>query len=121
MTIKTTITALALAGLTMGGTAMAQNTNANIGGGQGLVVVEITAQEVAENIANDLDLDVIAQDVLDIGSVQVPVGIAANVCDVDANVLAEQKQDEGGATCEAKNTSTAFTKAVQDSINDSAS
>jgi hypothetical protein len=32
--------------------------------------------------------------------VQVPIGIAANICDVNANVLAEQLR-EGGAVCDA--------------------
>jgi hypothetical protein len=33
-------------------------------------------------------------------AVQVPIGIAANICDVNANVLAQQERDEG-AVCEA--------------------
>jgi hypothetical protein len=32
--------------------------------------------------------------------VQVPVGVAANICEVNANVLSEQKR-QGGALCEA--------------------
>ena len=37
---------------------------------------------------------------------QVPIGIAANVCDVNANVLAEQLR-QGGASCDADATSIA--------------
>jgi hypothetical protein len=35
--------------------------------------------------------------------VQAPIGIAANICDVNANVLAEQMRD-GGAECDAETT-----------------
>ena len=35
-------------------------------------------------------------------NVQVPIGIAANVCDVAVNVLAQQAKN-GGATCNATN------------------
>lgn len=35
--------------------------------------------------------------------VQVPIGIAANICDTNANVLAEQVRD-GGAQCDAETT-----------------
>jgi hypothetical protein len=34
-------------------------------------------------------------------AVQVPVGVAANVCDINAAVLIGQIQDTGSATCEA--------------------
>lgn len=69
---------------------------------------------VAQNIANDLDVDV--QDVIDIGAVQVPVGVAATVCNVQANVLsADNKSD--GAECEAQSISQALTQIVQRSIN----
>jgi hypothetical protein len=37
-------------------------------------------------------------------NVQVPIGVAANICDVNANVLAIQER-LGGATCEADATS----------------
>src|ERR671918_2136098 len=39
--------------------------------------------------------------------VQVPIGIAANVCDVNAAVLVAAIHDEGDATCDATATSTA--------------
>jgi hypothetical protein len=39
-------------------------------------------------------------------NVQVPVAVAANICDVNANVLATQERD-GGAICEADATSLA--------------
>ena len=43
-------------------------------------------------------------------TVQVPVGVAANVCGVNANVLAKQKA--GGATCAAKSGSRALAQSV---------
>lgn len=48
-------------------------------------------------------------------SVAVPVGVAANVCDVDAAVLASQK-NLGDATCTATSTSTALTQAIAGAI-----
>jgi hypothetical protein len=39
-------------------------------------------------------------------NVQVPIGVAANICDVNVGVLAEQER-EGGATCDATATSIA--------------
>ena len=45
-------------------------------------------------------------------TVEVPVGIAANVCDIDANVLAQQKQDDEDVTCEAQNSTEAFANLV---------
>jgi hypothetical protein len=80
--------------------ALAQQT------GGGLVVVNIS--NVANNIARDLDVNVSNIPV----TVQVPVGIAAAVCDVNANVLAQQRRN-GGSTCTAQNTSTALNQIVQ--------
>jgi len=48
-------------------------------------------------------------------SVAVPIGVAANVCDVNAAILASQK-DLGGATCTATSTSTALTQAIAGAI-----
>ena len=44
-------------------------------------------------------------------SVALPVGLAANVCDVNANVLAHQKKN-GSATCNATSTSSALSRAI---------
>lgn len=71
----------------------------------GLVNVDI--RNVANNIARDLSVDVSQIPV----NVQVPVGVAANVCDVSANVLAQQK--DAPATCTAKSNSTALNQVVQ--------
>lgn len=72
----------------------------------GLVVVDIS--NVANNIARNINVDVSQIPV----TVQAPIGVAANVCGVDANVLAQQK-NAGGATCDASSTSTALNQIVQ--------
>ena len=46
-------------------------------------------------------------------TVQVPIGIAANVCNVAANVLAADIQQTGEATCDAETTSTGLIRLVQ--------
>ena len=75
--------------------------------GGGLVVVNVS--NVANNIARDLDINVSNVPV----TVQVPVAVAAAVCNVDVNVLA--RQGRGGETreCTAESTSDALNKVVQ--------
>ncbi|MDQ3269453.1 MAG: hypothetical protein M3Q11_04580 [Pseudomonadota bacterium] len=87
------------------GAAMAQQQ-------EGLVNVNVTDVELLNNIANDLDVNVSQIPV----TVQAPIGIAANVCDVNANVLAAQGRGQGGS-CDAKNTSQAFNKLIQRQMN----
>ena len=77
--------------------------------GGGLVVVNLT--DVLSDIAIDLNLNVSQIPV----TVQAPIGVAANVCDVNANVLAEQARG-GGAACDAQTTSTALNRIVQRQI-----
>lgn len=79
--------------------ALAQNN-------EGLVTVNIS--NVANDIAKNLSIDVSQIPV----SVQAPVGVAANVCGVDANVLAQKKQD-GTTTCDATSTNNALQQVVQ--------
>ncbi len=95
----------AAAVLSLGGGAPAQ---AQVVGG-GLVVVNIS--DVIDDIALDLNVNVSQIPI----TVQAPIGVAANVCDVNANVLAAQRRD-GGATCDAQNTSTALNRIVQRDI-----
>ena len=45
----------------------------------------------------------------------VPVGVAANVCDVNANVLADQAKT-GAASCDATSTSQALSRAIAAAI-----
>ncbi len=73
---------LATAALSLGlmaGPASAANGNA------GLVVVDV------DNVLNNNDV-----------TVQLPIAVAANVCDVDVNLLAAQIVDEGSAQCDAQ-------------------
>ena len=75
--------------------------------GDGLVVVNIS--NVANDIARDLDVNVSNIPV----TVQVPVGVAAAVCDVNANVLAQQKKNGGTRSCDATSNNAALNRIVQ--------
>jgi hypothetical protein len=105
----------ALAGLvavSFAGTAMAQtNANPNVNANN---LVSVNISNVAQNIANDLDVNV--QDVINIGAVQAPIGVAATVCNVQANVLASDNRGDGAA-CDAQNSSQALNQIVQRSLN----
>lgn len=74
----------------------------------GLVNVDIS--NVANNIARNINVDVSQIPV----TVQAPIGVAANVCGVNANVLAQQ--GAGLANCTATSTSTALNQIVQRQI-----
>ena len=104
--LKKTIFAAASV-LALTGAAFAQNNSKS----EGLVNVslgDVVVQEIAENInVEATQIPVI---------VQVPVGVAANVCGVDANVLAQQKK-AGDAACDATSNSQALTQVVQRQIN----
>ena len=72
----------------------------------GLVNVDLS--NFRADIAKDINVDVSQIPV----NVQVPVGVAATVCGVDANVLA--RQDKGSSpACQAKNKSQALNQQVQ--------
>jgi hypothetical protein len=74
-------------------------------------LVNVNIQDVAQNIARDINVNVSQIPV----TVQVPVGVAANVCGIDANVLAKQQQT-GDANCKAKTTSEALNQVVQKQV-----
>jgi hypothetical protein len=76
----------------------------------GLVNVEVS--NIANDIARDLAIDVSQVPV----TVQAPIGVAANVCGVAANVLA--RQDTEDASCTANQTSTALNQIVQRRVGD---
>lgn len=99
------------AALIAGTASMSAPAAAQVVGG-GLVVVNIS--NVANNLARNLSVD--TQDVIDIGSVQVPIGIAANVCGIDANVLAADAKD-GDVSCTATSTNRALTQIVKRQLN----
>lgn len=71
-------------------------------------LVNVNTGDIAKDIAIALDVDVSQIPV----TVQAPIGVAANVCNVAANVLAQAAQG-GSAECDAQTTSTAFNRIVQ--------
>ena len=92
--IATVVMGLALAS---GGAFAQQN---------GLVNVDVS--NVANNIAKNINVDVSQVPV----TVQVPIGIAANVCGIAANVLGSQRGTPTSG-CTATSTNTALDQVVQ--------
>jgi hypothetical protein len=91
----------AFAAIGLSGAAFAQQ--------EGLVNVDLS--NLRADIAKDINVDVSQIPV----NAQIPVGVAANVCGVDANVLA--RQDKGSTpSCQAKNKSQALNQQVQRQI-----
>jgi hypothetical protein len=83
---------------------------AQVNTGSGLVAVNIQDVSILNNFLNNDQIS--ALDNLSIPvTVNVPVGVAANVCGVNANVLAAQKKT-GAATCDAKTGSKALAQNV---------
>jgi hypothetical protein len=66
----------------------------------GLVNVNISDNEILEELNLNAPI-----------TVQAPIGVAANVCEVNANVLAEQERG-AGAECDAANSSRALQQLV---------
>ncbi|MGE5562798.1 MAG: hypothetical protein ACM3ZV_05740 [Bacillota bacterium] len=103
---KLMIAAAALAATTT--PALAQ---VNTGSGNGLVAVNIQDVSILDNFLNNDQIS--ALDNLSVPvTVQVPIGVAATVCDVSANVLAAQKKQNGTTTCDAKTGSKALAQNV---------
>ena len=71
-------------------------------------LVNVNTGDILSDIALDLDVD-ISQIPL---TVQAPIGIAANVCNVQVTALLAAAQ-QGDAECDAENTSEAFNRIVQ--------
>lgn len=80
----------------------------DIGGG----LVDVTVQNVSilNNFLNDSEVALLNNVNFPI-TVQVPVGIAAAVCGVNANVIAQQ-EERGDYTCTAQNGSRALAQQV---------
>lgn len=76
----------------------------------GLVTVNVQDVAILNDFLNNDQIAALNNLTLPI-SVQVPIGVAANVCDVSANVLAQQKK-AGTATCDAKSGSKALAQSV---------
>lgn len=95
MTLKT-IFAVAATLTALATPAFAQNTPVNAAGGKGLVVVALNALNQA-----DIELlDGANIEVLNDNTVQVPVNVAATICNLDVNVIASSN-DKGTKTCDA--------------------
>lgn len=90
--------------------AVATPAVAQVNTGSGLVNVQIGDVTLLNNFLNQDQIAALNNLTLPI-TVQVPVGIAANVCGVNANVLAQQK-GTGTATCTAKSGSKALAQNV---------
>lgn len=94
---------LAAAAFAVATPALAQ---VNTGSGNGLVAVNIQNVDILKNFLNNDQISALNNVSVPV-TVNVPVGVAANVCGVNANVLAKQK-GTGTATCDAKTGSKAL-------------
>ena|SRR5690349_18428212 len=89
-------------------TAFAQ---VNVGGG--LVDVTVQNVDILKNFLNDTQIAALNNVTVPV-TVQVPIGVAANVCGVNANVLASQRKAGDPVTCTARNGSRALAKGFVD-------
>lgn len=94
----------------LGTAAIAAPAAAQLSTSQGLVTVNVQDVSILNNFLNNDQIAALNNLNVPI-SVQVPVGVAANVCGVNANVLASQK-GAGAATCDAKSGSKALAQSV---------
>lgn len=78
-------------------------------GGSGLVAVNVQNVDILKNFLNNSQVSVL-DNVSAPVTVNVPIGVAANVCGIAANVLAADLKQDGKANCDAKNGSTALTQ-----------
>jgi hypothetical protein len=83
---------------------------AQVNTGSGLVAVNIQDVSILNNFLNNDQISALNNLSVPV-TVNVPVGVAANVCGVNANVLAAQKTT-GAATCDAKTGSKALAQNV---------
>lgn len=94
----------AVASVAVAAPAIAQNV------GSGLVTVQVGDVTLLNNFLNHDQIAALNNLSVPV-QVQVPIGVAANVCGVNANVLAKQKK-AGAATCTAKSGSKALAMSV---------
>jgi hypothetical protein len=83
---------------------------AQVNTGNGLVAVNIQDVSILNNFLNNDQISALNNLSVPV-TVNVPVGVAANVCGVNANVLASQKKT-GTPTCIAKSGSKALAQNV---------
>src|SRR6476619_4180963 len=82
-------------------------------GGSGLVAVNVQNVDILKNFLNDTQVAALNNVTVPV-QVNVPIGVAANVCGVNANVLAKQKKGDDPVTCTARNGSKALANAFAD-------
>ena len=83
----------------------------NVGGG--LVDVTVQNVDILKNFLNDTQIAALNNVTVPV-TVQVPIGVAANVCGVNANVLASQRKAGDPVTCTARNGSKALANSFAD-------
>ena len=77
----------------------------------GLVNVSVQNVDVLKNFLNNDQIAALNNVTVPV-TVQVPIGVAANVCGVNANVLASQRKAGDPVSCTARNGSKALANAV---------
>jgi hypothetical protein len=97
----------------MAASAIAFSASAMASQDNGLVVVDLSNANVLNNLAQNLHVNV--SDIQALNNVSIPIGLAAAVCGVNANVLASEKKT-GGSHCTATNSTAALQKAVQQKL-----
>ena len=95
------IFAAAIATATVSAPAIAQ-----VGNSQGLVSVQVQDVSLLNNFLNDTQIAALNELSVPV-TVQAPISVAANVCDLTVAALAEQRKN-GEATCTAKSGSKAL-------------
>ena len=99
--------AAAIAAATASAPAIAQ-----VGNSQGLVAVTITDVNLLNNFLNDTQIAALNNLGVPV-TVQVPISVAANVCDTTVAVLSAQRKANSPATCTAESGSAALADIVQ--------
>jgi hypothetical protein len=85
----------------------------NTGSGNGLVAVNVQNVDILKNFLNNDQIAALNNVSVPV-TVQVPIGVAANVCGVNANVLASQRKAGDPVSCTARSGSKALANAVAD-------
>ena len=93
--------------------AVASPAAAQVNTGSGLVAVNVQNVDILKNFLNDSQVSALNNLSVPV-TVNVPIGVAANVCGVNANVLASQRKAGDPVTCTARNGSKALANAVAD-------
>jgi hypothetical protein len=90
------LTATAAAAFLFAAPALAQNTKVDAGGGKGLVVVDVSALDQSQiDVLRDANIEV-----LNDNTVQVPINVAATLCDIEVNAIASSNE-RGSKSCAA--------------------